>query len=252
MLGGACLLGVPEVVTVTCLFPFACVVPVEVKGLLLQLKLSSSHSVMPSEGLSSIGGYRNSLGCTTILSCFLLARRAAKGKLKGIGEEVMGLTKAEGFPSREGSDIERIFRVNTPPLVHGLTLMRRKGSGKSGDPVFSESLSADHLIGMKFGMGILDDMNHLKNKRIRSVADLLQDQFGLALVHLENMDEYALLKNQQTSLVGSIGVDSASAASCHTGVIQYVVPHVPPLLRSFPILNVKHHEQQDVEVRNSK
>lgn len=47
--------------------------------------------------------------------------------------------------------------------------------------------AADHLIGMKFGMGTLDDMNHLKNKRIRSVADLLQDQLGLALVRLENM-----------------------------------------------------------------
>nr|DBA09687.1 TPA_asm: RNA polymerase beta subunit [Corydalis solida] len=46
--------------------------------------------------------------------------------------------------------------------------------------------AADHLIGMKFGMGTLDDMNHLKNKRIRSVADLLQDQFGLALVRLED------------------------------------------------------------------
>nr|YP_010282142.1 RNA polymerase beta subunit [Parnassia faberi]UHM24706.1 RNA polymerase beta subunit [Parnassia faberi] len=47
--------------------------------------------------------------------------------------------------------------------------------------------AADYLIGMKFGMGTLDDMNHLKNKRIRSVADLLQDQFGLALIRLENM-----------------------------------------------------------------
>nr|YP_010475482.1 RNA polymerase beta subunit [Corydalis mucronata]UVH69769.1 RNA polymerase beta subunit [Corydalis mucronata] len=46
--------------------------------------------------------------------------------------------------------------------------------------------AADHLIEMKFGMGTLDDMNHLKNKRIRSVADLLQDQFGLALVRLEH------------------------------------------------------------------
>nr|YP_009092675.1 RNA polymerase beta subunit [Eustrephus latifolius]AIR12511.1 RNA polymerase beta subunit [Eustrephus latifolius] len=46
--------------------------------------------------------------------------------------------------------------------------------------------AADHLIGMKFGVGTLDDMNHLKNKRIRSVADLLQDQFGLALVRLEH------------------------------------------------------------------
>nr|CUA66155.1 RNA polymerase beta subunit [Dianthus gratianopolitanus] len=47
--------------------------------------------------------------------------------------------------------------------------------------------ATDHLIGMKFGMGTFDDMNHLKNKRIRSVADLLQDQFGLAMVRLENV-----------------------------------------------------------------
>nr|ATG24602.1 RNA polymerase beta subunit [Lobelia fervens subsp. fervens] len=47
--------------------------------------------------------------------------------------------------------------------------------------------AVDHLIGMKFGMGPLDDLNHLKNKRIRSVAELLQDQFGLALVRLENV-----------------------------------------------------------------
>ncbi|KAF2282413.1 hypothetical protein GH714_043902 [Hevea brasiliensis] len=48
-------------------------------------------------------------------------------------------------------------------------------------------VAADHLIEMKFGMGTLDDMNHLKNKRIRSVADLLQDQFRLALIRLENV-----------------------------------------------------------------
>nr|QTI91323.1 RNA polymerase beta subunit [Ferocactus latispinus] len=47
--------------------------------------------------------------------------------------------------------------------------------------------AVDLLIGIKFGMGTLDDMNHLKNKRIRSVADLLQDQFGLALVRLEKV-----------------------------------------------------------------
>nr|YP_010601446.1 RNA polymerase beta subunit [Eremogone acicularis]WAM61022.1 RNA polymerase beta subunit [Eremogone acicularis] len=48
-------------------------------------------------------------------------------------------------------------------------------------------VATDHLIGMKFGVGTLDDMNHLKNKRIRSVADLLQDQFGVALARLENV-----------------------------------------------------------------
>ncbi|KAE9610955.1 putative DNA-directed RNA polymerase [Lupinus albus] len=40
---------------------------------------------------------------------------------------------------------------------------------------------------MKFGMGTLDNMNHLKNKRIHSVENILQDQLGLALVHLENI-----------------------------------------------------------------
>nr|ATG26606.1 RNA polymerase beta subunit [Cyphia bulbosa var. bulbosa] len=47
--------------------------------------------------------------------------------------------------------------------------------------------AVDRLIEMKFGMGTLDDMNHLKNKRIRSVGDLLQDQFGLALARLEKV-----------------------------------------------------------------
>ncbi|KAJ1683096.1 hypothetical protein LUZ63_021684 [Rhynchospora breviuscula] len=45
--------------------------------------------------------------------------------------------------------------------------------------------AADHLIEMKLEMGTLDEMNHLKNKRIRSVGDLLQDQFRLALFRLE-------------------------------------------------------------------
>ncbi|KAL2925213.1 DNA-directed RNA polymerase subunit beta [Bienertia sinuspersici] len=44
----------------------------------------------------------------------------------------------------------------------------------------------DHLIGIKFRICTLDDTNHFKNKRIRSVADLLEDQFGLALVRFKN------------------------------------------------------------------
>ncbi|KAL2943811.1 DNA-directed RNA polymerase subunit beta [Bienertia sinuspersici] len=44
----------------------------------------------------------------------------------------------------------------------------------------------DHLIGIKFRICTLDDTNHFKNKRIHSVADLLEDQFGLALVRFKN------------------------------------------------------------------
>nr|WVH38587.1 RNA polymerase beta subunit [Schlechtendalia luzulifolia] len=47
--------------------------------------------------------------------------------------------------------------------------------------------AAERLIEIQFGMGTLDDMSHLKNKRVRSLGDFLQDQFGLALVRLENV-----------------------------------------------------------------
>ena len=46
--------------------------------------------------------------------------------------------------------------------------------------------AVDYLIGVKIGMGTLDDIDHLRNRRIRSVADLLQNQFRLALGRLED------------------------------------------------------------------
>ncbi|KAF8657184.1 hypothetical protein HU200_009944 [Digitaria exilis] len=66
--------------------------------------------------------------------------------------------------------------------------------------------ATDHLIGMKFGTGILDDddMNHLKNKRIRSVANLLQDQFGLALGRLQNAVQKTIRKSYILKLIHQV------------------------------------------------
>nr|UFP91554.1 RNA polymerase beta subunit [Selaginella erythropus] len=44
--------------------------------------------------------------------------------------------------------------------------------------------ATDYLIGIGIGIGTLDDIDHLKNRRIRTVADLLQDQLRLALERL--------------------------------------------------------------------
>nr|YP_009690648.1 RNA polymerase beta subunit [Lomariopsis japurensis]QEG57428.1 RNA polymerase beta subunit [Lomariopsis japurensis] len=46
--------------------------------------------------------------------------------------------------------------------------------------------AADHSIEISYGMGKLDDIDHLKNRRVRSVADLPQEQLKLALNRLEN------------------------------------------------------------------
>nr|QYB21990.1 RNA polymerase beta subunit [Pherosphaera fitzgeraldii]BBF91004.1 RNA polymerase beta chain [Pherosphaera fitzgeraldii] len=45
--------------------------------------------------------------------------------------------------------------------------------------------AVDHLIKVRSGGVALDDIDHLQNKRIRSVADLLQIHFELALVFVE-------------------------------------------------------------------
>nr|AXX76511.1 RNA polymerase beta subunit [Dipteris conjugata] len=45
---------------------------------------------------------------------------------------------------------------------------------------------ADYLIEISYGMGNLDDIDHPGNRRVRSVADLLQEQLKLALNRPEN------------------------------------------------------------------
>nr|YP_009427643.1 RNA polymerase beta subunit [Woodsia polystichoides]ASU96317.1 RNA polymerase beta subunit [Woodsia polystichoides] len=46
--------------------------------------------------------------------------------------------------------------------------------------------AADHSIEISYGIGNLDDIDHLKNRRVRSVADSPQEQLKLALNRLEN------------------------------------------------------------------
>nr|YP_009548657.1 RNA polymerase beta subunit [Gastoniella chaerophylla]AYW15632.1 RNA polymerase beta subunit [Gastoniella chaerophylla] len=46
--------------------------------------------------------------------------------------------------------------------------------------------AADRSIEISYGKGKLDDIDHLKNRRVRSVADLLQEQLKLASNRLEN------------------------------------------------------------------
>nr|ASQ39798.1 RNA polymerase beta subunit [Glaucocystis sp. BBH] len=45
----------------------------------------------------------------------------------------------------------------------------------------------DYLINLVFNIGSTDDIDHLKNRRVRSVGELLQIQLQLGLNHLENI-----------------------------------------------------------------
>jgi DNA-directed RNA polymerase subunit beta len=51
----------------------------------------------------------------------------------------------------------------------------------------------DYLIKVQFGAGTPDDIDHLQNRYIRSVADLLQEQLRLALYDFREAVEKTLL-----------------------------------------------------------
>ena len=45
--------------------------------------------------------------------------------------------------------------------------------------------ATDHLLKCRYGTGSLDDIDHLKNRRIRASGELLQNQFDTGLIRLE-------------------------------------------------------------------
>nr|QYB21085.1 RNA polymerase beta subunit [Austrotaxus spicata] len=67
--------------------------------------------------------------------------------------------------------------------------------------------AVDYPIKVQFGTGTLDDIDHLQNRYIRSVGDLLQEQLGLALYRWREailktkLLKYKRKKNSKTKLV---------------------------------------------------
>ena len=47
--------------------------------------------------------------------------------------------------------------------------------------------SISYLLNLKYGIGHIDDIDHLGNRRIRCVGELLQNQFRIGLSRLERV-----------------------------------------------------------------
>nr|YP_010719136.1 RNA polymerase beta subunit [Huperzia arctica]WDR47099.1 RNA polymerase beta subunit [Huperzia arctica] len=63
----------------------------------------------------------------------------------------------------------------------------------------------DYSIKLRIGVGTLDDVDHLKNKRIRSVADFLQNRFKLALERLGDLVHRRINRLTRRKRVPTIG-----------------------------------------------
>ncbi|BDR59028.1 DNA-directed RNA polymerase subunit beta [Xylocopilactobacillus apicola] len=70
--------------------------------------------------------------------------------------------------------VELIGNANIPESVHQLTV--------------ADIISAvNYFLNLRYGIGTTDDIDHLGNRRIRSVGELLQNQFRIGLTRMERV-----------------------------------------------------------------
>nr|YP_009561319.1 RNA polymerase beta subunit [Selaginella vardei]QAR48740.1 RNA polymerase beta subunit [Selaginella vardei] len=70
--------------------------------------------------------------------------------------------------------------------------------------------ATDYLVGIGIGIGTIDDIDHLKHRRIRTAADLLQDQFRLALERLADTMRVGMNRARHKHVLTIEGVVNSS------------------------------------------
>ena len=65
--------------------------------------------------------------------------------------------------------------------------------------------SISYLIGMNYGIGRTDDIDHLGNRRIRSVGELLQNQIRVGMTRLERVvRERMSIQDMETAMPSNL------------------------------------------------
>ncbi len=73
-----------------------------------------------------------------------------------------------------------------------------------------------YLLMLKEGQGVVDDIDHLGNRRVRSVGELLENQFRIGLVHMERaIKERMSLQDTESMMLHDIVNAKPVAAAIH-------------------------------------
>ncbi len=74
----------------------------------------------------------------------------------------------------------------------------------------------EYLLALKEGQGTVDDIDHLGNRRVRSVGELLENQFRIGLVHMERaIKERMSLQDTESMMLHDIVNAKPVAAAIH-------------------------------------
>jgi len=87
--------------------------------------------------------------------------------------------------------------------------------------------ATEYLLQLEKGLRTVDDIDHLKNRRVRTVGELVQVQVGIGLLRLEKFVRLFLTNSQKTSSIDLIMEPTRSCELRKPNEIQSLLPTKP-------------------------
>ena len=108
----------------------------------------------------------------------------------GINEGILDMTVIEDIiNSKTGEVICTAGSKLTDALLYKIKECKEKVKVKKGSSLTREDIVASlrYLVNLYRGIGYIDDIDHLGNRRVKTVGELLQDQFYIGLSRMERV-----------------------------------------------------------------
>ena len=107
-----------------------------------------------------------------------------------VNENTIGLQLAEDVINNEtGEIIAENGQVLDLELINKIGQTQSFARVKKGNALTRDDLVASmrYLVNLYYGVGHIDDIDHLGNRRVKTVGELLLDQFYIGLVRMERV-----------------------------------------------------------------
>jgi len=107
-----------------------------------------------------------------------------------INESIIGLQLIEDIIDRKsGEIIAQSGQLLNKELINKIGQIQSTVKVKKGNALTKDDLVASlrYLVNLYYGVGYIDDIDHLGNRRVKTVGELLLDQFYIGLVRMERV-----------------------------------------------------------------
>lgn len=132
-----------------------------------------------------------------------------KGTYKVIGNNTVDLDAFVDCNPRELGILEKVYYPNLKALIDEFGANREElllAIKSSADELVYKHITLDDIVatvsynlGLRYGFGSCDDIDHLSNRRVRAVGELLQNQFRIGISRLERVIKERMASAQENA-----------------------------------------------------